>query len=214
MSEQKTYTVEQLVAAGGRLWEVAEKNMRRVYFNSLADRIGLSVSYYKTGNVSSASLNGKEISNTSARKILTTLEFGKVWYDLNTNRFETKNLGDYADEIIESIESDLNPVQTEPATTTEPELAKIETPITITRTERVMITGNAAPIDENHFDDRKTAGAWLKQHVPQITDAHLDEIFSTDETHFEINEMVNRGIAAYTAQVVYQITVKHEAKND
>lgn len=110
MSEQKKYTAEQLIAAGGRLWEVFEKNMRRVYFNNLADRIGLSVSYYKTGNVSSASMNGEEISNTSARKIISTLETGKIWYDLNTNQFETKNLGDYADKIIESIENNLNTV--------------------------------------------------------------------------------------------------------
>lgn len=108
MSEQKTYTAEQLVNAGGRLWKIAEKNMCRVYFNSLADRIGLSVSYYKTGNVSSASLNGNGISNCSARKILSTLESGKIWYDLNTNRFETKNLDEYAEKIINSIENDLN----------------------------------------------------------------------------------------------------------
>ena len=60
----------------------------------------------------------------------------------------------------------LNPVQPEPTTPDEPKLAKIETPITITRTERVTITGTADPIDESHFDDRETAGAWLKQHVP------------------------------------------------
>jgi hypothetical protein len=101
----KTYTQEQLVAAGGKLWE--KKGIRRIYFNGLADRVGLSVTRYGTGNVSSASLNGEGISNSKARAILIALEFGKVWYDLNTDKFETKGLDEWTEAIVASIITDI-----------------------------------------------------------------------------------------------------------
>ena len=100
-------TEAQFIKAGGKYWIRDDKNIRRVYFNDLAERIGLETSHYRTGNISSASLNGESISNCSARKILGSLCMGKVWYDLNTKEFHSQNLGEYEEEILSSIKADL-----------------------------------------------------------------------------------------------------------
>lgn len=102
------YTLNQLESAGGKLWE--KNGMRRVYFNSLSDRIGLSVSRYKTGNISSASLGDESISNSRARRIISNLEYGKIYYDLNDSKFYTKNLGEYENSILESVKNDIQNV--------------------------------------------------------------------------------------------------------
>ncbi len=47
----------------------------RLYVNNLAEVIGLDVSFYKTGNVSSAALDGERISNSKAAQLLGV----KVW---------------------------------------------------------------------------------------------------------------------------------------
>ena len=72
-----TITKEKLIAAGGRAWE------HRVYFNELADLFGLKCSYYNTGNVSSARLHGKKVSNSHARDILKDFEHAWLYYDTN-----------------------------------------------------------------------------------------------------------------------------------
>lgn len=106
------YTVEQLQAAGGKLWE--KNGMRRVYFNSMQDRIGLSVTRYGTGNISNASLNGESISNCRAREIVYSCGSSKIWYDLSDNKFHGKLNGcrDYSSVdlfniFVESIKSDI-----------------------------------------------------------------------------------------------------------
>jgi len=102
----KKYTVKQLTKAGGKLWK--KNKLKRVYFGNLPKYIRIEIEQYKTGNISSATLGGLPISNTRAQRIISTLNFGKIWYDLKTDKFETKNLDEYADEIIESIKSDIN----------------------------------------------------------------------------------------------------------
>ncbi|MUL61063.1 MULTISPECIES: hypothetical protein [unclassified Mycolicibacterium] len=47
----------------------------RLYVQNLADLIGLDVDYYKSGNISSAALDGQAISNAEAGRILAA----KVW---------------------------------------------------------------------------------------------------------------------------------------
>jgi hypothetical protein len=65
------YTAPQIEAIGGRPWN-KQDGTRRIYLNPKiwAPWIGLDVAYYKTGNVSSAALNGEAISNAEARRIL------------------------------------------------------------------------------------------------------------------------------------------------
>lgn len=101
------YTIEQLTKAGGKEWQ--KDTMHRVYFNDLQTRIGLKLDHYNTGNISSAKLDGQEISNSAARKLCDALAFGKVWYDLTDGRFYTKGLrDDHAEKILSQIGSELD----------------------------------------------------------------------------------------------------------
>jgi hypothetical protein len=79
-----------LIAAGGNLWE--KGSMRRIYMNNLPTLYGLQLQHYNTGNISYAELDGERISNNKAREIVWALSNGKLWYDLNTGRFYSKNL--------------------------------------------------------------------------------------------------------------------------
>lgn len=54
---------------------------KRRYINGLAELVGLEVTRYKTGNVSSASLNNRYISNGKATRLLLWLDRTKVWLD-------------------------------------------------------------------------------------------------------------------------------------
>jgi len=92
-----------LLQQGGKLWEKIEKGISRVYFNDLLSRIGLTVNRYGTGNISSASLNGESISNSSARKIESILENGKFYYDLISGLWVTDGLDDYREKLITSV---------------------------------------------------------------------------------------------------------------
>lgn len=87
--------IEQLVQVGGKLWE--KGNMRRVYFNDLAEWYGLDCSYYNSGNISSARLDGEPISNSQARRIAGELAMAKFWYDLCEGTFYGRGLD--ADDI-------------------------------------------------------------------------------------------------------------------
>ncbi|MGW3072384.1 hypothetical protein [Kitasatospora sp. NPDC001132] len=72
-----TLTAEMIVALGGRRWQ--KNGMDRVYLNNWSEFTGLDVSYYGTGNISSATWHGEHISNSQARLILGSLT--KVWFD-------------------------------------------------------------------------------------------------------------------------------------
>ena len=99
-----SYTIDQLKAAGGSLWEKGA--MRRVYFNNLPAWYGLEVERYNTGNICSARLDGEPISNGKASKLFTYFDLAKVWYDVNADRFESRGLdaGDL-NEIVKPIEA-------------------------------------------------------------------------------------------------------------
>lgn len=51
----------------------------RIYFN--ATDLGMEVSYYRSGNISSAAVDGEHISNCEARRIMG----GKAYFDLTDN---------------------------------------------------------------------------------------------------------------------------------
>ncbi|GHE31765.1 hypothetical protein GCM10017673_38150 [Streptosporangium violaceochromogenes] len=80
------FSVETMVAIGGSRWTKAGHN--RVYLNDWASLAGLEVSYYGTGNVSSAAYQGEEISNGQARKLLGSID--KVWFDAATGRLHCR----------------------------------------------------------------------------------------------------------------------------
>ena len=109
-------TLEQLQAAGGQLWE--KNQMRRVYFNNLADIFGLECSYYKTGNISSASVDGEVIANGRANEIAGSLSYGKIWYDLSDSKWHYKIQGNrtysaekMAEKIIARLKAKIQPVE-------------------------------------------------------------------------------------------------------
>ena len=79
--------LKRLEAIGSR-WQ--KEDMDRLYVNDLATVYGLTLTWYRTGNVSSALLDGQSISNTTARDLLDDLGDLKVWYDYTTDRLESK----------------------------------------------------------------------------------------------------------------------------
>lgn len=70
---------ERLIAAGGKVWIAGDKN--RIYFNNLAELLGLECEFYKTGNVSCALLDGKVISNSKGSNLFRQCRQGKVWFE-------------------------------------------------------------------------------------------------------------------------------------
>lgn len=76
-------TVENLVAVGGREWK--RGNRHRVYFNNLIDFLPLEIERYKSGNISWAAWEGKEIANRQALLILQSVD--GVYYDVATGKF-------------------------------------------------------------------------------------------------------------------------------
>ena len=82
-----------------------KNGMCRIYFNDLQGLYGLKLSLYHTGNISSASLDGEPISNSSARKICSALA-GKLWFDCNDGKFYSRDLGpNTTQKLIATIET-------------------------------------------------------------------------------------------------------------
>lgn len=87
-----TYTIEQLTQAGGTRW--TKNGMDRFYFNNISELFGLSVSTYKTGNISSATLNGEPISNSKATAMKAHFDHAKLWFDTADNLFHGRDFAD------------------------------------------------------------------------------------------------------------------------
>lgn len=68
------------IALGAKKW-VGSDTRTRYYFSNLNDLYGLRLSYYNTGNIYAATLDGERISNSAARQINSELYAGKVWLD-------------------------------------------------------------------------------------------------------------------------------------
>ena len=79
---------EQMIAAGGRLWE--RDGMTRVYFNDLAARIGFDYTVGgKRGFISSASLRGERLSNNKANDLRLAIDGAKIYYDAADDQIHT-----------------------------------------------------------------------------------------------------------------------------
>ena len=61
MNEEK---INELIKQGFKRWQ--KNGMDRLYINSGA--LGLTCSYYNTGNISSATFDGEHVSNSAARR--------------------------------------------------------------------------------------------------------------------------------------------------
>ena len=98
--------IKKLEAIGGKYWEGGER--KRVYFNADAvlHNSGLEVERYNTGRISSAKYNGKEISNSWATEIINKIQYGKIYFDLNTNKVMTSgSYSDHSQEIVDNFVS-------------------------------------------------------------------------------------------------------------
>lgn len=84
--------IEKLIQIGGSEWKKDDKH--RIYFNDLPGLYGLEFSTYKTGNISSATLDGHSVSNSQARKILGSMGGSKLWYDVEDGQFHSQYLSD------------------------------------------------------------------------------------------------------------------------
>lgn len=75
--------VHELESMGFKRWQKGGHD--RLYVNASA--LGLEVDYYKTGNVSSATFNGKHISNSEACRMMDS----KTYIDLIARRIYSDN---------------------------------------------------------------------------------------------------------------------------
>jgi len=64
-----TYTAEQIEAIGGTTWR-SRRGVVRVYLNNWPKLIGFDIERYGTGNIKGAMLDGHEISNGKAGRLL------------------------------------------------------------------------------------------------------------------------------------------------
>lgn len=76
----------------GKEW--IKEDMHRIYINNLEKIYGLETTSYKTGNISSATLNGEDISNSRARQLTSDLSCAKIYYNVKTEKFETQHIND------------------------------------------------------------------------------------------------------------------------
>jgi hypothetical protein len=80
-------TLKGLQKAGGSRWQ--KNGMDRVYFNNVAEKAGVSVDRYKSGNIASAAIRGRGVSNAKAGEVLSVIGESKVYYDRGTRRMMT-----------------------------------------------------------------------------------------------------------------------------
>lgn len=97
--------IEKLIEIGGREWTHPGTGETRVYFNDLAERCGLSCSYYGTGNISGASINGERLSNNKAGKISHTLRWGKFWYSDADELYHGQGLGEWFEIVLADVKA-------------------------------------------------------------------------------------------------------------
>jgi len=107
-SQVQSLVVSNMVAIGGREW--IKNEMHRVYFNLdvTVPALGLVLSFYNTGNISRALLNGETISNCEATRILHSID-GKIWYDVKSDKWYSQGVSSqYSHDIIAGIKSRLS----------------------------------------------------------------------------------------------------------
>lgn len=107
--------IQKLINAGGKEWRSADGSKHRVYFNNLEEifnkKYEFDYTQYKTGAISSASINFSTLSNSKAQSLLMALKAGVLYYDVKDESFyytrldnsAVKNLGDELIEIIKSL---------------------------------------------------------------------------------------------------------------
>lgn len=106
-----TKTIEQALEQIGNRWQ--KGSMDRIYFSDLHKFAGLELSFYKTGNISSATLNGHSISNSEGRRMYMKFisSYCKLWWDVPTQKFCWKggpDDNDLREQVIRGIANEVN----------------------------------------------------------------------------------------------------------
>jgi len=94
----KETKIEEKLLQIGNEWK--KGTMHRIYFSNLPKLYGLNIQRHKTGNIKSATLNEEKISNNKATKLEIALNSGKMWYNVNTGKINSKDLSEKQQEII------------------------------------------------------------------------------------------------------------------
>ncbi len=93
----KDKAIKIMISEGATRWQ---KKGDRLYLNKLAAKaINLKLDYYKTGNISSAYLDGEKISNTRGARIVGELK--RAYVDVDTWTIQ----GCYDDDLVEQLQS-------------------------------------------------------------------------------------------------------------
>ena len=97
----RALTATAAIDLGGKDWTSGNGRLHRIYLNSCvwAPLISLDVERYKTGNISSATLAGEDISNAEAGRILES----KAYVQDDVLRVDTPAHWTTADEIADAI---------------------------------------------------------------------------------------------------------------
>lgn len=94
--------IKKLESKGFKRWTKGEHD--RLYAN--AESFGLEVDYYKSGNISYATLNGEKISNTSAYGIKRKTS---IYIDVNDGKLYTSRTAN--EEIVENVKAAIRGVE-------------------------------------------------------------------------------------------------------
>jgi hypothetical protein len=89
------FSIDTMTAIGGNRW--TKNGMDRVYLNDWHEFAGIAVSYYGTGNISSASIGGRGIANGRAGRVLGAIS--KVYFDATDGKLHFRHYGADAFEI-------------------------------------------------------------------------------------------------------------------
>ena len=87
-----------------RIWEKANRKRAYISDEGIKKALNLEVAYYKTGNISSAKMDGEKISNSEAFRIL--LRFSDAYYDMINDKWSFDESSEYADRIINYFKED------------------------------------------------------------------------------------------------------------
>lgn len=102
-----SYTAEQVEAIGGNRWTHPTSGEVRVYLNDWHALVGLEISHYKSGNISSATLDGGPISNRRGGELAVVEVYwsnGRIMTDLREIADNARYDGAaFVAELVESI---------------------------------------------------------------------------------------------------------------
>lgn len=90
-----------LIELGGNLWEGSSH--RRIYINNWLELAGFEITRYKTGNISSASLNNEKVSNAKAAELNNV----KCFWDCNAEKLVLQGRARMLDEARDALETAL-----------------------------------------------------------------------------------------------------------